>query len=73
MMGGAQEGIRTPTPVREADFKSAASSIPPPGPEGAFASAWPPASDAGEPLEEKRCEHQRDYGHELYENVQGRA
>ncbi len=28
---GAQEGIRTPTPLREADFKSAASTIPPPG------------------------------------------
>ena len=28
---GAQEGIRTPTPLREADFKSAASTVPPPG------------------------------------------
>ena len=27
----AQEGTRTPTPLREADFKSAASTIPPPG------------------------------------------
>ena len=27
----AQEGTRTPTPFREADFKSAASAIPPPG------------------------------------------
>lgn len=30
----AQEGIRTPTPLREADFKSAASAIPPPGHAG---------------------------------------
>ncbi len=29
--GGAQEGNRTPTPLREADFKSAASAVPPPG------------------------------------------
>ena len=31
VMTGAQEGIRTPTPLREADFKSAASTVPPPG------------------------------------------
>ncbi len=27
---GAEEGTRTPTPLREADFKSAASTFPPP-------------------------------------------
>ena len=30
-MTGAQEGNRTPTPLREADFKSAASAVSPPG------------------------------------------
>ena len=29
-LNGAEEGTRTPTPFREAEFKSAASAVPPP-------------------------------------------